>query len=188
MKKWILIGSVVVIAVAALAFSGFAYAQSQTPNTPTVPYGPGMMGGYGGMMGGRGGFSGGYGMMGGPRGAGAYGPVHTYMVDALAEALDLTPEVVQQRMDNGETAWEIAASTGLSDEEVATLMQQVHSDALAAAVEAGVITQAQADWMLSHMQQMWANGGPGACHGGAGYPGSGFGPGRRWNTQPQSGS
>ena len=178
MKKWILIGGVVVIAVAALAFSGYAYAQSQTPNTPAVPFGPGMMGG-------RGGYGG---MMGGQRGTGTYGPMHPYMVSALAEALNLTPEAVQERMDNGETGWEIAASTGLSDEEVATLMQQVHTDALAAAVEAGVITQAQADWMQDHMQQMWENGGPGACHGGQGRPGGGYGPGGRWNSQPKSGS
>ena len=188
MKKLILISGILVIAVAALAFAGFAYAQSQNPDAPAVPYGPGMMGGRGygyGMMG-RGAINGG-GMMNGQRGTGAYGPVHTYMVDALAESLNLTPEAVQERMDNGETAWEIAASTGLSDEEVTALLQQVHTDALAAAVEAGAITQEQADWMQSHMQQMWQNGGPGGCHG-AGNSGRGYGPGMRWNTQPQSNS
>ena len=162
MKKILVVSVLVLTVVAVLGAAGLAYAQTQTPGRGGR--GPGMMGngGYGpGMMGGRGGR--GAGMMAN----GAYGPMHTYMVEALAEALDLTPEAVQERITNGETPWQIAQSTGLNDDQVRDLLQQVHDTALDKAVAAGAITQEQADWMEGHMDAMWENGfGPGAgpCH------------------------
>src|SRR5512143_2627809 len=114
MKKILIVGAIIFAVVAVLGAASLAYAQTRTPGQGGN--GQGMMGnggGYGpGMMGGRGGR--GFGMMGGQ----GTGPMHTYMVDVLAEALKLTPQAVQNRIAAGETPWQIAQSTGLSDEQV----------------------------------------------------------------------
>lgn len=175
MKKFLVISAVVLLAVAVFGVAGFAYAQTQTPPNPDAPfYGPGMMrrgGGFGGGMMGR------WGQQGG------YGPMHTYMVNAFAEALGLTPEDLQARLDEGETMYSIAEAQGISDEDFANLWVGARTKALEQAVADGVITQAQADWMIQRMEQRQENGfGPGNCpmHDGS------FGPGRgpaRWNNQ-----
>jgi hypothetical protein len=172
MKKVLLAAVIVLVALVALGVAGYAYAQTPAPPVPQYPYGQGMMGGRS-MMGGRG-------MMGGWQGAG-YGPMHTYMVEAWAEALDMDVEDLQPRLNEGATMWSIAQEKGLSPEEFYATMAEVHAEALGKAVDAGVITQEQADWMQSHMGGR-GGAGFGPCHGG------GFGPGRgpgRWNTQPQ---
>ncbi len=154
MKTIIWVAAGFLVLAILLGGAGLVYAQSADPGDG---YGPGMMG--------RGARWGGYGMMGAAQGA--YGPMHEYMVAALAEALNLTPADVQDRLSAGETPWEIAASTGLSDDQVRDLLVEVHNTALDQAVAAGVITQAQADWMKDHMQGRWASGaGFGGCHGG----------------------
>jgi hypothetical protein len=150
--KWILVG-ISVLAISALALGGLlwartAYAQAQTPTAPGYP--DGMMGSYG--M-----FGGGYGMMGGY----GYGPMHTYMVEGLAEALNLKPEDLQKRLEAGETPWQIAQSQGLSNGQIQQAMLEAHDKALDAAVKAGFLTQQQADWMDQHMEQMWGGALPG---------------------------
>ena len=194
MKKILVGTAIALVAVIVLGVAGFAYAQSQQPTNPNAPFGfgQGMMGGRG-MMGGwqqganpngtQGygpGMMGGRGMMGAN---GSYGPMHTYMVEAMAKQLNLTVEDLQTRIQNGETPYEIAKAQGLTDEQIQEVMSKVHDEALAAAVAAGVLTQEQADWMDQHMEQMWQNGGFGAgpCHGGTG---AGRGPAGRWNNQP----
>jgi hypothetical protein len=101
-----------------------------------------MMNGAGHMAGGMMGFG------------GEYGPMHQYMVDALAEALDLTAEELQARVEAGESMWDIAAGLGLSEDQVATLMQSAHDLAIDQALVDGAITQEQADWMNSHMLEL----------------------------------
>ena len=166
MRKRIIIGISIValaaLAVVGLAWARTAYAQTQTPPAPGYRYG---------MMGGQ---YGGYGMMGNWD----YGPMHDYMVAALAETLNLTPEEVQSRIDNGETPWQIAQAQGLSEEQIQQAMLDAHDKALDKAVEAGLLTQDQADWMDQHMESMWSGdfGGFGGCHGpvnGAGKTSSG---------------
>jgi hypothetical protein len=152
MKKTLLVSAVLLTLVAVLGITGYAFAQ-----TPTPPNGyPGMMGGYGhmgGMMNGAGG------MMDAD---GNYGPMHEYMLKALAAKLNLTPEELQARLEKGETMWQVAQSQGLSDEQIASLMTEAHNQAIKEAVATGVITQEQADFMNNHMQQMHGSGG---CHG-----------------------
>ncbi|MFM8320370.1 MAG: hypothetical protein ACKOC5_05590 [Chloroflexota bacterium] len=188
MKKLIVIGIVAALVVVALgAVAGYAYAQSPTPNPFPFGYGPGsMMGGRGGqyggqygggMMGGRGGMRGG-GMMGGYGLNGEPGPMHEYMLAAMAEGLDMTPETLQAELDAGKTMWQVAEAKGLTQEAFTTLMLDARTAALAQAVEAGVITQAQADWMLQRMQGFGQGGFNGGC------PMQGGGRGGRWNTQP----
>lgn len=185
MKKFLIVGAILLAVVVTLGAAGLAYAQSQTPgDTPTAPVGPGMMG--------RGGMMGHGGMMGRGAGAteGAYGPLHTYMQAAFAEALGLTPEELQERHDAGETMWDIALAQNpdLTQEAFAEMMTAARTEALNAAVADGAITQEQADWMIERMNSMHANGfgpGSGQCQGGAGMRGphgGGMG-GGRWNRQ-----
>lgn len=181
MKKLLIAGAV--IALLAVAVVGYAFAQSPDPTAPTTPFGGyGRMGG--GMMGWR-----------GQAQTGAYGPMHTYMINALAQAFGLTPEELQARHDAGETMWDIAQAQGLSEEQFAEVMLQARTSALQQAVADGVLTQEQADWMLSRMNQMHANGfgpGTGGCTGAGpagrgGMMGGGFGRGgMRWNNQPST--
>lgn len=168
MKKSILLITVGLTVIAALAFAGLVYAQDATPATPNTPWGgrgSGMMGGAGntagiGMMGGQG-------MMGGSRGAArgtGTGPMHTYMVEAYAQALGLTVEDVQAEFEAGKTMWQIAADQGLSDEEVQGVMITARTAALNAMVVDGVLTQEQADLMLQRMNTMMSGDFvPGSC-------------------------
>jgi hypothetical protein len=181
MKKFLIAGAVAMIALLIVGAASFAYAQTQNPPGAGAQFGPGMMRrgnrSFGpGMMGGWGG-----GMMGG--GYGSYGPMHTYMLEAFAAELGSTPEEVQTRIEDGETMWEIAQSTGLTDEEITDLMLAARSEALTQMVADGVITQEQADWRLERMNQMHTGGfGSGNCP--MAGPGSGNGPGGRWDRQP----
>jgi len=180
MKKSILLVTIGLAVVAALAFAGLAYAQDTTPATPATPFGgrgagSGMMNGQGaGMMGG--------GYRGAARGSGT-GPMHTYMVEAYAQALGLSVEEVQAQFEAGKTMWQIAGDQGLSDEEVQNVMVEARTAALNAMVADGLLTQAQADLMLQRMNTMMSNGyAPGNCPmNGAG--GAGFRGGGRW-SQP----
>lgn len=179
MKKILVIGTIVGVLVLTLGIAGLVYAQTPTPETPPYPgWGRGMMGG--GYR--SGGF--GSGMMGGFQ-SGAPGLTHDAMLEAFASALDMTTEELQSRMASGETLWSIAREQGLSDEQIGELIYSARSEALAAMVTAGVITQEQANWMLEHMAQVQAPGFSfGSCHG-DGVPGR-FGGGRgsawRWSA------
>jgi hypothetical protein len=185
MKKLMLVSLIVIVAVLVLGTAGYAYAQSNQPGT----------GGYGrGMMGGRGGngttgygygmMGGGYGMMGYTDEDGdGYGPMHDYMLAGFAEAFDLSVEELQTQLDAGETMYTIAEAQGLTFEEFQALMIEVRTDALNQLVADGVITQEQADWMLSHMARMGQGYGAGSgnCPMGGGSFG---GRGGRWNSTP----
>ena len=112
-------------------------------------FGPGLMGRRGAGMKGRGaGF--GPGLDG--------GPIHEYMVPALAEALDLTPDELNQRIESGDTIRDIIGESDLSGEEIQTLMQDVFTKALDAAVADGAITQQQADLMNERGGRMGGGG------------------------------
>ena len=178
MKKILIISALVVVVLATLGIAGFAYAQSGDPDP--YPFGPGMMSG-----GGRGMMSGDRGAQGGRGGMmnGVDGPIHTYMVAALAEAFDMTPEDLEARLDAGDTCWTISQEKGLTEDEFLTLMKDARTTALKQAVEAGAITQEQADWMSQRMAQMQDYGGGfGSCQG---MGGRGAGRGGRWNSTPQ---
>jgi len=166
MKKSLLVIGISVTILAALAVAGFAFAQQPTP---TAPNGPGMMGGRGG------------GMMG----EDGYGPMHEVMQAAMAEALGITHEELEERLAAGDTAWTIAQEKGLTQEEFFTLMSEARNKAFDQLVADGTLTQEQADWMKSRMGTMMQNGygdGTGGCMGN-GVNGGRRGPGR-WNTQP----
>jgi hypothetical protein len=186
MKKITIITAALVILVAALAVSGMAFAQTQTPPDPDQPFGgrqtwgpgTGMMGPAGSMMGGR------WNRYGSDQTSpDSYGPMHESMISALAEAFNLAPEDLEARHDAGETMWEIAQDLGLTPEAFQETMIQARTAAFNQAVAEGVISQEQADWMLDRMNHMWSDGygtGAGGCPGmGGGFQGR---PGRGgWN-------
>ena len=157
-KNFIVIGALSLF-VLTLGLAGYAYAQDQPPQPGDYPYGTDMMNEYGGhdygMMGS------GFGMMAsGMMGSGMMGwegeegLMHESMIDSLAESLDLSPQEIEARHDAGESLWEIAEAEGLSDEEISVLMFSAHDVTLADAINDGLLTQDQADWMSDHMNQM----------------------------------
>jgi hypothetical protein len=173
MKKGLLIGALVGLVLGALVVAGYAFAQSPTP-VPQFPFG-GMMGGRqrGGMMGGYGNGS----------SNGQYGPMHEYMEKAFAEALGISQDDLEAELDGGKTMWQVAQEKGKTLEEFQKLMVDARTNAFKQMVADGVITQAQADWMLSRMQNMGGQGG-GRFGGQGGCPGmgGGYGSGSRWNN------
>jgi hypothetical protein len=191
MKKFYIIGSVIAVALIALGVAGLAFAQGQNPPTPQ-PYGgnQGMMGGWrgqgatnqAGMMGWQRGFR--QGMMRGYA-QGMMGPMHDYMIAALAAKLNLTVDELQTKINAGERPYDLAKAQGLTDAQIQELMEQAHDEALKAAVAAGVLTQAQADAMDQLMEQMWQNGGSGRGFGMMGGRGTGGCPGMGGNLPAQ---
>jgi uncharacterized protein YidB (DUF937 family) len=178
--KIAVIMGVVVLALAALG-AGFVFAQT---STPTAPWGGGYGPGYG-MMGG------GYGMMGNfaQNGDGygwmqnmhqwmlTSGGMHTIVWNGLAEALGLTPDELNAELASGKTLTQIAEAQGVSQDQLTAVLETSVKAGLDKAVADGVLTQAQADQMLSHMSgnYVWmlshmgtgagAGFGPGGCHG-----------------------
>jgi hypothetical protein len=64
----------------------------------------------------------------------------------LAAALGITPDDLAARLDAGETFSQIALELGLDP---TTILVQARADALVQAVDLGLITQEQADWLAS---------------------------------------
>ncbi len=120
MKKTILIVGLVVAAMMVLGV-GVAFAQGPAP--------------YAGN---------------GPMQQNGAGYLHTYMVASFAEKLGLKIEDIDAQLTAGETMYDVATAAGVKAEDFPALMIEVRSQAVSAAVKAGTITQAQADWMNSH--------------------------------------
>lgn len=144
MKK-ILLGMLViaVMGVIALGTTGFAYAQTATPqaNDPNYGYGSGMRFGRGN-----------HGNAGASNGLGAQdGILHDAMMTVYAEKLGIAVDELESRLADGETLVQIALDKGLTIDEIRTLMTDARSQALAQAVSNGTLTQEQADWMSQHM-------------------------------------
>jgi len=188
--KIAVITGVVVLAFAALG-AGFVFAQTSTPTAPWGGgYGPGygMMGGYGGGMMGNG-----YGMMNGVdmnamhqwMSTSGARSVHTLVWNSLADALKLTPDELNEQLASGKTLIQIAEAQGVSQDQLAAALETSVKAGLDKAVADGVLTQAQADQMLSHMSGNYAWM---LSHMGAGA-GAGFGPGGcHGNFVPQTNS
>ena len=167
MKKFVVVAAVLGALVLALGVVGFAFADS--PARSPFGQGPGMMGGRGGPGGAN---------------AGQEGPLHDVMVASMAQALGLDKTTVEQRLDAGETMWQVAQSKGLSADQFSAAMQQARTDALNQAVADGTISQAQADWMAQHMGQRGGAAGRGPGNGACGGSATPMGRGAaRWGTQ-----
>ena len=125
MKKTILIVGLVVLALGVL---GVGAVVAQGVNPPV---------GRGSMMG------------------GGYGPMHDYVEQALADKLGIKKADVETAFDSGKSMYQIALDNGIKEADVPALLTAVHKTAFDKAVADGVMTRAQADFML---QRMTANG------------------------------
>jgi hypothetical protein len=116
------------------------------------------------------------------------GAMHDYVEEALAAKLGITEKAVEDALASGKTMYQIALDNGVKEANVAALLTEVHTTAFDKAVADGVVTRAQADFML---QRMTANGfnsvncpmqnGQGGGYGrGQGMMGQGGG---RWQNQ-----
>ena len=170
------ITGVVVLALAALG-AGFVFAQTATPPAPGYGWG-GMMGGYGGgMMGNFAQNGDGYGWMQNMhQWMTTNGGMHTIVWNGLGEALGLTPDELNAELASGKTLTQIAEAQDVSQEQLTAALETSVKAGLDKAVADGGLTQAQADWMLSHMggNYSWmithmgnfgGGFGPGGCHG-----------------------
>jgi hypothetical protein len=191
MKKILLIGSLVIVGILVFGAVGYASAQTLLPRvmgsrlfanaearsdmmTRQAAGNTMMNSGRGGMMGRTG-----------------SGLLHDYMIAGFAEAFNLDPAVLEERIANGETMYDVATSLGYTQEQFSELMITVRTDAINQALADGVITQEQADWMLSRIAQRQAAGlGTGTCTGacqmgGRGGRGGGMGMSRGTGTCTQ---
>jgi hypothetical protein len=161
MKKTVVVTALVLVVVMALGVTGLAFAQAPTPGAPAGRNLTGVTRG------------GGFGQAGlGRMGGGVTdGPLHPYIVAALADKLGLTEAEVEAQLDGGANMYALLQAAGVSAEE----LQAVHAQALQAAADAGVITQAQADWMSARMNGGRMNGA--GMFGGQGRGGHGHGMG-----------
>jgi len=131
MKKFVAIGVVALVVIAALATAGVALAQG--PATP-----PAQSGNVG------------CGMMGGAFDFGANGQS---TVDVLASLFKMTPEELAAQLQGGTTILELATERGLTTADVVEAVVDARSVAINEAVKAGRITQAQADLMIENMTE-----------------------------------
>ena len=146
MKK--IVKSLLIVALVALAFgtAGAVYAQSSTPAVGSTAVGGNFA------RGGRGGRDG-FGQAGGNLAQvspiNLDGVLHDELIASFAAALELPESEIESRLADGETLSEIALSTGLTQDDFFTLMDKVHGEVINQAVKDGLLTEEQADWMLS---------------------------------------
>ena len=112
---------------------------------------------------------------------GMMGWMHDYVEQALASKLGLTEQQVEDQFAAGKTMYQITLDNGVKQEDLATFMNDIHKEAFANAVKAGVTTQAQADWMLQRMQNRGFGDGTTGCPMHNGQGGNGYGRGMMGN-------
>ena len=168
--KWIT-GSVVAGAVllAATLATGVSAQTTPTPGAPVTGYCPGfgLMGGFGPGVGAR---------------IGTYGAVH----DAIASALGMSSQELWDARFAGETVAELAREKNVAFQTVVDAAASAYSQQLDAEVEAGTLTQTQADALTqlarTHIQAQLQTAtdmpgmGPGMMGGRGMMGGFGFGP------------
>lgn len=133
MKKFVVTMVIIAVVTLALGSVGVAYAQSPTQ---TPANGAGLMGGRGSRNG-----------VGTGNTISGDGILHDYMLAAFSAELNIPVADLETRLDSGETMAQIALSTGLTIDQFRTLMVAVRSQVIEQALNDGVLTQAQADWM-----------------------------------------
>lgn len=106
-----------------------------------------------------------------------FGYLHEEMVAIYAEALGLSVDDLNARLESGETLGQIAYSTGMTVTEFRDLAGTLREDVLNLAVQNGTITQEQADWMLQNGNGQNAGAGNGNGYGAGAGTGTGAGVG-----------
>lgn len=135
-KKIIFVVALVAaLTVTALAGTGLAFAQEPTPPAP----------GYG--------CCNGWGMHDGWRGGWGWGRHGMGLIDALAKLTDLEPADLYAELQEGKTLLEVADAHAVSADQLVEAALAYLAEVLQQRVEAGYLTQEQADWMLEHMRE-----------------------------------
>jgi len=153
-----LVKSLVILAVVAIAFGSASAVFAQSgPNT-------GLSSRTG--RGGRGGGGGGGTMLGEANSVRLQdgfqdGLLHDAMIAAFADALGLSVDKLNTRLEAGETMADIAISTGLTLEDFRDLMVEVRTLVYDQAVADGTLTEEQAEWLKSRGSGRYMNGGMG---------------------------
>ena len=165
------------ILVIALGAVGIVFAQSSEPETSEPP--SGTKWGYGsasdkiagrrGSLGGR---------IGENPSCAQEGLLHDELMAALADELGISVEDLEARRDAGETMAEITISTGLTLEEFKTLMADIRTAVVDAAVADGTLAEEQAEWMKTRGPGMQAGHGA-RGRGGRSVQGTGECPGKQ---------
>jgi hypothetical protein len=139
-----MVGAGIAVVAIGLVVGGAAYAASSAAAT-TAARGPADYS-HGPFMGGRmGAFQqDGVGMLG------FGGKLHDNVLQAVAESLNLSANDLESKLADGQDLAEIAQEQGVAEEDLPSLIEDARSNALAAAVADGVLTQEQADWMSQH--------------------------------------
>ena len=129
---------VTALTVTALAGAGLAFAQGPTLPAPDYVTGCGC---------------GGWGMRAGSEGGSARGWHGMGLIDTLAELTKLEPADLYAELQEGRTLLEVAQAHGISAEQLVEAALASRAEVLQQRVEAGYLTQEQADWMLDHMEE-----------------------------------
>lgn len=131
------------LAVIALLAFGVFTAAAQSGNNPTAPT-PAQRG-YGGNFGAMG------------MGGWMIGDDTTPVIGAFAEALGVDEQALLDELQSGKTLAQLAQENGIDLTAIHAAQQSEVEAHLQALVDAGVITQAQADERLSQLQAHWDN-------------------------------
>ena len=155
MKLRIGLVTLLVIGAFAVVTAGTAFAQEETPATPT----PETEGGF---------------RMGRHFGRGMGGQVG---MEAIAEALGMTTDELSTQLWGGKTLADLAEEAGIELQDlrdaVTAAQEAATRDSIEQAVEDGTITRAHADWLLEGLDNgYWSGHGFGGFGGGHGFGGS----------------
>jgi hypothetical protein len=85
---------------------------------------------------------------------GVGGKLHDNVFQAVAESLNLSANDLESKLADGQDLAEIAQEQGVAEEDLPSLIEEARSNALAAAVADGALTQQQAEWMLEHPMRL----------------------------------
>jgi hypothetical protein len=80
--------------------------------------------------------------------------LHEYTIEALAAALDMSADQIEQRIAISDTFGVILDELGLASDAINNLIVGARTEALQRAVEDGSMDQEGADWMLDRISQM----------------------------------
>jgi hypothetical protein len=125
-------------------------------------------------------------MRGGWKGGWGWGQHGMGLIDALAELTGLEPADLNAELQEGKTLLEVADAHGVSAEQLVEAALAYRAEVLQQRVEAGYLTQEQADGMLDHMEEemiehLEAGESPGFnCWGLSDQPAPNARPGSRW--------
>lgn len=173
-KKVLWLGGAALAVLLLAGLVGVAVVAAQGDDTPTPTPEPGVS-----RLGRRLGGPGLWGLFGGP------GDRWTTF-DAVAEALDLTPEALFSELHAGKTLEEIAEAQGVDIQTVRDAIKSIHVEAMKEAIEQAVadgkMTQEQADWLLEGIEKgyMPMGRGWGPMGGGPRFGGRGW----KWGECP----